>query len=198
MRMSDLSLIVHPLTPERWSDFVALFGAMGKHSGCWCMWWRLPNKEWDAGEGNKMRMHNLVHSGTETGLLGYVGEQAVAWVSLAPRTEYARFAKATATTYQSPDDKPVWSVVCFFVHPDFRKKGLSEQMLSAAIDYATAHGATLLEAYPNDLSVGKRAAASDLNMGTLPLFERAGFVEVARNHPAKPIVRLYGGESEAA
>lgn len=193
--MNELSLAVYPLTPDRWEDFESLFNTMGKHAGCWCMWWRIPNKEWDSGEGNKQRMRNLVFGGVETGLLGYHEGRPIGWVSLAPRGDYRRFARASANTYQSPDDKPVWSVVCFYVHPDFRRQGVSAQMLVAAIDYAKTHGATLLESYPNDPSTGKKPAASDLNMGTLTLFDRAGFVEVARNHPAKPIMRLAVGEA---
>jgi len=188
--MSAFTLEVNPLTPDRWEDFEALFNTMGKHAGCWCMWWRIPNKEWDAGEGNKQRMKNLVFGGVETGLLGYHDGKPIGWVSLAPRTDYQRFARASANTYQSPDDKPVWSVVCFYVHPDFRRRSVSTQMLQAAIAYAQVHGATLLESYPNDLNAGKKPAASNLNMGTIELFDRAGFVEVARNHPAKPIMRM--------
>jgi GNAT superfamily N-acetyltransferase len=201
--MSAPALDVYPLTPDRWADFEALFNTMGKHAGCWCMWWRIPNKEWDAGEGNKQRMHNLVMGGVEPGLLGYLAGAPIAWVSLAPRTDYQRFARASANTFQSPDDKPVWSIVCFYVHPDFRRQGVSSVMLQAAIDYARGHGATLLESYPNDPRIGKKRAASDLNMGTIDLFDRAGFVEVARNHPVKPIMRLevanqFQHESEAA
>lgn len=193
-----IALDVQPLTPERWDDFVALFESMGRHAGCWCMWWRLPNKEWSEGAGNKQRMYELVHGGTVPGLLGYHAGKAVGWISLAPRSDYVRFARASAPTYKSPDEKPVWSVVCFFVHPDHRSRGVAGAMLRGAIDYAAAQGATLLESYANDTSTGKKPAAADLNMGTEGLFARAGFVEVARNHPQKPIMRLDLSERQAA
>src|SRR5712691_5957957 len=38
-------LTVHPLTPEHWPDFVRLFGERGVGGGCWCMGWRLPDRE---------------------------------------------------------------------------------------------------------------------------------------------------------
>ena len=34
------NLSFHPLTPERWDDFEALFGPRGACGGCWCMYWR--------------------------------------------------------------------------------------------------------------------------------------------------------------
>ena len=49
----------HRLTPERWADFEELFGERGATGGCWCMWWRLTGREFDAqkGEGNRRAWH---------------------------------------------------------------------------------------------------------------------------------------------
>ena len=44
-RLSDL--VFHPCTVTRWSDLEELFGERGACGGCWCMFWRLPRKEFD-------------------------------------------------------------------------------------------------------------------------------------------------------
>jgi hypothetical protein len=44
-------LSFHPLTAERWPDLEKLFGERGACGGCWCMAWRLPRAEWEAGRG---------------------------------------------------------------------------------------------------------------------------------------------------
>lgn len=67
-------LTFHPLIPERWGDFEALFGPKGACAGCWCMWWRLANKDFEAckGEGNRQAMKALVETGTVPGILAYL------------------------------------------------------------------------------------------------------------------------------
>ena len=51
MSMEEGSWEFHRLTPERWADFEELFGERGAAGGCWCMWWRLTWREFDAQKG---------------------------------------------------------------------------------------------------------------------------------------------------
>jgi GNAT superfamily N-acetyltransferase len=85
------------------------------------------------------------------------------------------------------DDRPVWSIVCFFVDSQARGRGLSERMLRAAADYARSRGARLLEAYPVDSE--KRSHPDDMFFGAKRMYDRAGFREVARRRPTRPVVR---------
>jgi hypothetical protein len=70
----------YPLTVDRWSDFEELFGPKGAYGGCWCMWWRLSRKEFEAqqGEGNRQAMKAIVESEHVPGILGYSGGKPVA------------------------------------------------------------------------------------------------------------------------
>src|SRR5438552_11075251 len=67
------SVRVVPVTPTRWSDLEKLFGPRGACAGCWCMWCRLPGKEFQygKGDGNKRRLRRLVLEGPPPGLIGY-------------------------------------------------------------------------------------------------------------------------------
>ena len=85
------------------------------------------------------------------------------------------------------DDRPVWSIVCFFVDRDAPGRGLSNRMLRAAMDYARSSGARLIEAYPVDKD--ERSHADDMFFGARSMFDRAGFREVARRKPARPVMR---------
>lgn len=186
-------LEIHPLTADRWADLESLFGERGV-GGCWCMWWRLPNRAFSAGrgDGNRAALRTLATEGTPSGLapglIGYADGLPVGWISLGPRAEYGRFAVTRATTTGPVDDAPVWSIVCFFTRAGWRRRGVSRQMLDAAIAWARDHGAHLLEAYASEVTTG--VAASNVYMGTKRLFDAAGFVEVARNRPDRPIMRL--------
>lgn len=72
---------------------------------------------------------------------------------------------------------------------EFRRQGLSERLLDAAIDHARTHGARVVEGYPVDTDA-TRASANSLFHGALSTFEAAGFAEVARPTPSRPIVSL--------
>ena len=84
------SLEFHPLTPDRWHDLEALFGARGACGGCWCMWWRLTRAEFDRqkGDGNRAAFRQLVESGTVAGVLAYDRHDPAGWCAIQPRNAY--------------------------------------------------------------------------------------------------------------
>jgi GNAT superfamily N-acetyltransferase len=180
-------LDVHPVTPERWDDLAELAGERGFTSGCWCMWWRVTSKEFDERHGAGLRrdLHRLVDAGPEPGLLAYVDGVPAGWVAVAPRDEYPRLDRSPKL--RRLDDRAVWSITCFTIDRRQRRRGVAAALLDAAVDFARQRGAEVVEAYPIDTAGGKRSSA-DLYTGTLAMFERAGFEEVARRG-GRPIVR---------
>ena len=52
-----------PLTEALWNDLELLFGKNGAYGGCWCMFWRIKRKDFDAnvGEGNKKSLKELIN-----------------------------------------------------------------------------------------------------------------------------------------
>jgi GNAT superfamily N-acetyltransferase len=184
-----MALTFHPLTPDRWPDLERLFGERGACAGCWCMWWRLDQKSWTAGKGarNKQAFRTIVASGREPGLLAYRDGIPVAWCAVEPRERYARFARARSL--KPVDERPVWSVTCFFVAPAERRRGTSVALLKAAARHVRARGGTILEGYPVVPSTAAMPAAFAWT-GTLRSFAAAGFREVARPSQSKAIVRL--------
>jgi GNAT superfamily N-acetyltransferase len=185
----------HPLTPDRWRDFETLFGPRGAYGGCWCMWPRLRQKEFDANSGadNRRAMKEVVASGEEPGLLAYAGGKPVGWVALAPRERLAHLERSR--NLKRVDDQPVWSIVCFVVDKPARGGGMMAKLLSAAIQYARERGARIVEGYPVEVT-GKLTGYSGYT-GVVSAFRKAGFVEVARRSPRQPIMRYYiGGQTE--
>ena len=175
----------HPLTPDRWRDLVRLFGARGACGGCWCMWPRLPRAEFRAGAGNKRAFRRAVAAGDPPGVLAYVDGEPAGWCAVGPRAIYRRLE--TSRILQPVDERPVWSVVCFFVARTFRRRGLSVKLLDAAARFAASRGARIVEGYPTDAKA--KAADAFVWTGLAAAFERAGFTEVARRSPTRPIMR---------
>ncbi|MGH2661515.1 MAG: GNAT family N-acetyltransferase [Actinomycetota bacterium] len=178
---------VRPITPSRWKDLERLFGPNGAYSNCWCMWWRMPSKDFDRAAPDRKRsaLRRLVRDSRRPGLLAYRDGDPVGWVSVAPREEFGRLERSS--TLKRVDDRPVWSIVCFYIHRGHRGEGVARALLDAAVDHAARRGAKIVEGYPVDPAVRDYPAA-EAYTGPLPLFESAGFREVARRGK-RPVVR---------
>jgi len=190
--MSDLpNLEFHPLTPERWSDFERLFGPRGACAGCWCMYWKLPRKDftYNQGEGNRLMQKAIVASGRTPGLLGYVDGVPAGWIAIEPRQNYPGLARSRVL--KPVDETPVWSVTCFFVERRYRRKGLTVALLRAAVDYVAKQSCRVIEGYPVEPRQGKASSPVFVYTGVASAFLQAGFVEVARRSETRPIMRFY-------
>ncbi|HEX5272312.1 MAG TPA: GNAT family N-acetyltransferase [Gemmataceae bacterium] len=178
----------HPLTPERWPDVEKLFGERGACGGCWCMTWRLPRAEWEAGRGepNKAAFRAVVEGSLPPGVLAYSGGEPIGWCAVAPREVYVRLEKSRVLA--RVDDLPVWSISCLFIAKPFRRQGVSIKLIGAASEFARSHGARVVEAYPVVPNSDAMPAAFAWT-GTVSAYERAGFREVARRSEARPIMR---------
>ncbi|WP_242339399.1 MULTISPECIES: GNAT family N-acetyltransferase [Anaeromyxobacter] len=181
-------LEIHPATPARFADLERLFGPRGACAGCWCMWWRVPRAEFEAGkgEGNRRALAAYVAAGHVAGLLAYDGAVPVGWVAVEPRAAYPRLARSR--NLAPVDARPVWSITCFFVARSHRRRGVTRALVEAAAAHARAHGAPAIEAYPVDSSA--RLGDAFLYTGAASTFEALGFEEVARRSPTRPVVRL--------
>src|SRR5207247_9676887 len=107
-----------------------------------------------------------------------------------PRPQYGRIMRSRriGPNPEDADDDRIWSVVCFWIPRSERGKGVANELLQGAVERARERGASHLEAYPVDTASGRRPAANPFP-GTLAMFERAGFKEVARPREAQLVMR---------
>jgi GNAT superfamily N-acetyltransferase len=208
-----MQLTIHPLTPDRWPDLEAIFNARSCSvaRGCWCMCYRRSGPVQAApgqlhAEVNKAQFKAVVDAGPPPGLIAYRVDPGaddggdapdttgaytrrgtpVGWLSVGPREHYAKLARSSV---MKPVDKlPVWSVICFVVPAEHRGQGIARALLNAAVHWAAQQGATLLEAYPIDKPGPTHP--DNLWFGTKGMFDAAGFTEVARRKPERPVVRI--------
>ena len=187
-----LNLAFRPLTPRRWTDFEALFGPRGACAGCWCMFWKLPNKDFEAlaYDGNKAAQKAIVEAGRAPGLLAYAGKEAVGWIAVEPREKYPRLARSRVL--KPVDAQAVWSITCFFTRRDHRGQGVSVGLLRACIEHVRKHRGKIVEGYPVEPRSGKLPAPF-VYTGLASAFREAGFTEVARRSETRPIFRYVIG-----
>ncbi len=190
--LSRERLAFKPASLDTWDDVQALFGQMGKNHGCWCMWWRVRRAEFQAqyGEGNRQAFRRLLEAGKVPGLLAYLDDRPIGWCAVAPRESFPVLDRSP--TLKRVDDQPTWSIVCFFIAEPYRRQGVMEALIQAAIAYAGEQGARLIEAYPA-IPENSRDPSLQIFTGVYRTFIRLGFQEVARRSAIRPILRYRVG-----
>lgn len=179
----------YTVSKENWKDFENLFGEKGACVGCWCMYWRISSSQWkkQQGAGNKRAIKKLIFSDTIPGILAYENDVPVGWCSISPREEFIRLE--SSRILKPVDEKPVWSVVCFFIDKNYRKRGISEELLKAAKKYVKSKHGKIIEGYPVEPKEGKYPDTFAYT-GLASAFTQAGFKEVTRRSETRPIMRL--------
>ncbi|MDP8958900.1 MAG: GNAT family N-acetyltransferase [Actinomycetota bacterium] len=146
---------------------------------CTCQYWRL-----SSGEYNRTplaeRMAMLQRQAEERpapGVVAYLEGKPVGWCGFGVRQRMERLVRSRTIPWV--DDCPVWSIFCFVIRTGHRRQGLTHALLDGVIRYARRLGAPALEAYPIDPE-GRRLNTTDLYVGTVSLFEAAGFHKVVK------------------
>lgn len=184
---------------------LVLRGSWG--STCWCMYPRLNDAAMRAlpGDGavkarRRAAMLGLAERPVAPGLVAFEGEAPVGWIAVAPRQELARVDASRATPRL--DDLPVWVIPCVTVLKPARGKGIAIALIKAAVAYAGAQGAPMVEAYPRAGAI--RTGDDNAYFGTEPLFRRAGFdvvrgplVNLPRNWTPRVIMRCRPADQTA-
>jgi ribosomal protein S18 acetylase RimI-like enzyme len=185
-----MKIDTQPLTRETWPDLEAVFNARGCSvaRGCWCMYYR-KSGHWmkpEMAKSNRAALKSLADQGEHVGLIGYRDGVPVGWISFGPRGDFAKLERSPVM--KPVDDEPVWSIVCFVVPSEYRRQGVARALLDAAVAYCRRKKVKLVEAYPVDKP--DRAADTSMWFGAKSMFDAAGFAEVARRKPERPIVRI--------
>jgi GNAT superfamily N-acetyltransferase len=189
MKQQEIKLEFDQLTSSTWKKFEAVMGEKGGCGNCWCMYFRLPYKTFQENkpDGNKKMMKQLVKKDRPQGLMASINKEPVGWIALAPREDYMRLANSRV--FKPIDDKPVWSITCFFIKKEFRHKGLSQQLIKGAIDFAKKKKIKTLEAYPA-IPYAEKVPHPFLWVGVLSTFIKQGFKIVQQHSKSRAMVRI--------
>lgn len=184
LRFSELNMAT-------FGDLEMLFSEPGCSvaRSCWCVAYRFSGEPpVDAGlssrDGRRELLRKQVQDGHFVGLVAHDSQGPVGWTSFGPREDFAVLRRSPVM--KPVDDTPVWSIVCFVVPKRNRRQGVAGALLRAAQREAASRGRTL-EAYPVDSSPDQHD--DWLWFGTTSMFLAAGFTEVARRKPRRPVMR---------
>lgn len=182
---APIDLVTKPLNPQLWAAFTDLIDQGGPAGRCWCLapqigaaYRRRPPAD------NRADFHQVVKDGPPPGLLAFEDDVAVGWCRVTPRAAVPAVERSWRT--RQVDDVPVWLITCFYVRKGHRRQGITSVLISAAVNLARSAGAPAVEAYPLDSDISPSAT----NAGYASTFAAAGFTEIVRRSPERPIMRL--------
>lgn len=152
------------------------------------MFWRLARSEFvrSKGEPNRSSLFRIVESDVKPGILAYHQGEPVGWCAIEPRENYPTLGRSRIL--KPVDAEKVWSISCLFIAKPFRNRGVSVALIEAAAEFAGKQGAHMVEGYPHDLA-DRRLPDPFVYTGLAPAFLQAGFKEIARRSPRRPIMR---------
>lgn len=183
-----MTVHIEPATDHRWPDVESAFGPRASNpDSCWCQ--RFRHHE---GPTNRTALRSEIRdSAVPIGLLAYLDDQPVGWTRVVPRNSLPGITGNKALQRLLDSDASAWWVTCVNLRREARGQGIGAALLTAAIDHARAHGASLLEGHPVDTGkLNGHPSPAALFTGTLSMFTRAGFHEVGRTRPSRPVMRI--------
>jgi GNAT superfamily N-acetyltransferase len=193
-----MSVQVRPATPDRWGDLVRVFGRRGEDpSWCWCQTFLAPAADTAAARepapDNRGALRREIAQATlPPGLIAYAGDHPVGWARVGPRSGFPGVSCNRALAKVLTEDPGAWWVTCFAVDSHYRRSGVGSALLKAAVVFAREHGATAVEGHPVDVAAlsAARVNGSAIYTGTMAMFSAAGFSEIGRTYPTRPVMRL--------
>ena len=180
-----MALTTQELNPSTWRDFETL---MSKQGQCWCMYYQRPQswtkeaakysvKREDIPDHNRRRKRELVGKGQAHGIIVYDRGQPVGWCAYGPSEEFPRVdnGRLYRKLQLKQEDPKLWRIICFYVDPEHRRKGVAQVAFRAALASISKQGGGIVEAYPR---ISKAGGSVSLWFGTTGMLEREGFKRV--------------------
>ncbi|HKV67405.1 MAG TPA: GNAT family N-acetyltransferase [Gaiellales bacterium] len=127
-----------------------------------------------------------------TGLVAYLAGEPVGWCAVESRAAYPRMRRKNRVPWEGRSeekaDETVWAVTCFVTRTGYRRRGVSQALAAAAVDFARRGGARALEGYPMVSAEG--ALVGQLHVGMRSAFAAAGFSEVSWPTARRVVMRI--------
>lgn len=170
-----MNINIKPLTKDLKDDYLfffdhILFDENPDRAKCYCYDYHfLGDVETCTREESRAAVSNLINESKLTGYLVFDQDKPIGWCNANNRSNYQRLLRDY--DYVDNANDKVCSIVCFLIHPDYRRQGIAQKILErVVVDYSNTDY-DYLEAYPK-----KEAASCEGNFkGPLSLYKRFDF-----------------------
>ena len=192
--MSTLAVRCEALDASAADALGALFDRVG--STCFCRYFHFEGDKnawlgrlFHEPEQNRAELAEHARAPGLHGVVARIDDGRVAgWMKLEPALALPKLYEQR--TYKNlpifgGDRAHVWTVGCFLVEPELRRRGIARALLARGIELARAAGARSLEAFPRR---AEGVADEQLFTGPLALFAAEGFT-VVHEQTQYPVLR---------
>ena len=192
------SLRVVPANQVAFDDVQSVFGDRGPAARCQCQRYRLWPGESFGKQPAEERQHRLREQAgfgdpdaPTCGLVAWLEYEPAGWCAVGPRSDLNGLKRVFTVPWkgrdEDPDDAAIWAVTCFYIRKGFRRRGIASALLLAAVEHTRSQGARALEGYP---IMRTDVIDEELLVGTVPMFEEAGFRQVSAPTPRRLVMRI--------
>lgn len=183
-RVAEMEL--RTLTKVNFPDFESFEPLVKCENGgsCYCAFWHQRWSSADEWERKKKEspLENRdcllakVSSGFHVGVLAYIDNKVVAWISVGPLTDFYWTWPRIAQI--GPEAKTTAGILCFSVARKSRGQGLQGRIISQLQTYAGKQGWTAVEGYPFDEEALSKNPLDFAWPGFPKPFSEAGFARI--------------------
>lgn len=168
-----------PELAETYTDYLEnlTFDHAPHWAGCYCRYYhtKCSLDEWFSrpSEKNREEAVEQIRNGSMKGYLAFDGEKCIGWCNANNVHEYKRLENEIDSIVE---DKKVGSIICFVIHPEYRRQGVARLLLKEAVEGFRAQGFEAVLTIPvNTVEVPEK-----LYRGTLSMYMEYGFEELER------------------
>ena len=182
-----MDIEIRPLTKDLQDDYLFLFDNMihkenPDWSKCYCNDYHfLGDVETCTHEASRAMIINRINENELQGYLVFEDDKPIGWCNANNRSNYQRLLR-DYDLIDNPDDK-VYSIVCFLIHPDYRRKGITQKILEKIISDYSNTDYDYIESYP------KKGGSNTSNFnGALELYKKNDF-KIYKEHDTYYVMR---------
>jgi GNAT superfamily N-acetyltransferase len=177
-----MNYTIKPLNAELSKTYIEFLGNLDfSHSPhwatCFCRYYHTncSAEEWQNRKGQENRLEAVeeIKAGNMKGYLAFDGDKCIGWCNANDSHQYQRLENEFKSLIK---DQKAGCVICFVIHPEYRKQGVARLLLRQAIEGFKAQGFDAVIALPVDL----KDEPEKLYRGTMNMYKEYGFEEIEK------------------